>query len=353
MDGGVSISATPTSTCVTSNRIALYEFTQGSGSVVNDVSGYGSALNLSIANANVTWLSGRGLRINSATRIFNANGSKLRTAINSSGQMTVEAWVKPSNTTQTGPARIVTYSQDISNRNFTLGQLEATYAWRLRTNTDGGDNNGNPTRVAGSVNTASPQHIVATWNVNTGAEHVYVNGIQVYSGTRSGNPSNWIDNYDFSLANEQSNDRAWLGTFYQVAVYDRALSSAEVLENYGAGYECESSCSLVVSLSASNVSCNGNADGEVQATPIGGVPPYSYVWNVNGSEDHLHDVGRYLTVVVTDGNGCTATASAQVNQPAILVATPEVIHESFAGESDGRFILRRHRWHDALCLPLE
>ncbi len=47
--------------------------------------------------------------------------------------MTIEAWVKPANTTQSGPARIVTLSRDPGSRNFTLGQKAGAYEVRFRT----------------------------------------------------------------------------------------------------------------------------------------------------------------------------------------------------------------------------
>jgi hypothetical protein len=58
---------------------------------------------------------------------------KIVTAAQASGALTIEAWIKPANVGQAGPARIATLSRDTSERNFTLGQDHATFQVRLRT----------------------------------------------------------------------------------------------------------------------------------------------------------------------------------------------------------------------------
>ena len=51
--------------------------------------------------------------------------------------MTLLVWLRPDNLEQTGPARIVTYSQDWRYRNFTLAQIRNTLTFRLRTPASG------------------------------------------------------------------------------------------------------------------------------------------------------------------------------------------------------------------------
>ena len=112
----------------------LYAFDEGAGAVVEDVSGVSPALDLEIASLPAThWLSG-GLSIDSAT-ILSAPGSatRLHTALGASNETTIEAWARPANITQTGPARIVTLSENSLLRNFTLGQRDSRWAMRVRT----------------------------------------------------------------------------------------------------------------------------------------------------------------------------------------------------------------------------
>jgi len=71
-----------------------------------------------------------------------------------------------------------------------------------------------------------------------------------------------------------------------------------------------------------NVSCNGGDNGNASANPSGGTTPYTYSWS-NGSSSVAtsNPTGAALssgnyTVTVTDNNGCTATASVTITQPA-------------------------------------
>ncbi len=111
-----------------------------SGAVVQDVSGVGASLNLTVANVSaVTWISD-GLSIDSATIVSSVVAAdKVISACQASDEVTLEAWAKPVTTTQSGPARLVTLSADSGNRNSTLVQENDTYQVRLRT-TDTSDN---------------------------------------------------------------------------------------------------------------------------------------------------------------------------------------------------------------------
>jgi hypothetical protein len=72
----------------------------------------------------------------------------------------------------------------------------------------------------------------------------------------------------------------------------------------------------------SNVSCNGGANGSANVIAAGGTSPYNYIWNPSGQTNATAtglSVGIYK-VTVTDANGCTATATATINQPLLLTA---------------------------------
>jgi len=82
----------------------------------------------------VKWLPGGGLAVQRPVLIASSTpGEKIIGAIKRSNAITIEAWIKPANTTQAGPARVVTLSKDPGNRNFTLGQKADAYEVRLRT----------------------------------------------------------------------------------------------------------------------------------------------------------------------------------------------------------------------------
>lgn len=226
----------PPSERVTEGLFLLYYFRAGSGNTVYDISNIGSAMDLTIDDINkVTWLDGGGLSINQSTIISSGIDSKITTECMTNNEITLEAWIKPANNTQAGPARIVTLSKDKYNRNFTLGQTDSRYDMRLRT-TATGLNGDNPSTTTGinAVKT-SLSHIIYTRDA-TGQARVYVDGTEVVSAAIDGDLSNWDKNYQFALGNEPSiDDRPWLGEYHLIGVYSRALTAEEVMLNYNAG----------------------------------------------------------------------------------------------------------------------
>jgi len=71
-----------------------------------------------------------------------------------------------------------------------------------------------------------------------------------------------------------------------------------------------------------NVLCNGGSTGSATATATGGTGTLTYVWNngQNGATTTGLSAGSY-TVAITDGNGCTITASVSISEPALLSVT--------------------------------
>jgi hypothetical protein len=78
----------------------------------------------------------------------------------SRSQLTLLVRMQTNNLEQTGPARIVTYSLDPENRNFTLGQIRDTLTFRLRTPASG-LNGMNPALYTGTVLSLNHPSLVA------------------------------------------------------------------------------------------------------------------------------------------------------------------------------------------------
>ena len=150
--------------------------------------------------------------------------------------ITIEAWVRPANNVLNGPARIVTFSKDIYNRNFTLGQQFDVFDQRFRTSSNPG-NGMNPSlsSPAGSIS-ATPllTHYVYTREPNGDAK-IYIDGLMVKSGPIPGDLSNWNTSYEFALFNEITMDRPWKGEIYLVAIYSAVLYESDVRLNFDAG----------------------------------------------------------------------------------------------------------------------
>ena len=213
--------------------VALYNFTEGTGNTIYDVSNVGSPLNLVIEDQNAVSWNDDSLSVNSETRISSPEAAtKIIDSCQSSNELTIEAWVTPENTTQDGPARIVTISKDSGNRNTTLGQEGSSFDFRLRTtNTNNNGIFGFPS-TSGEVTTSLTQ-LTVTSDAN-GNINMYSNGGLIASDTLTGDYSNWDGRYKLSITNEIRHSRFWKGEYHMVAIYCRALSADEVLQNFQA-----------------------------------------------------------------------------------------------------------------------
>lgn len=215
--------------------VALYRF----GSVER-----GSIANAAKGKGDLTLKAGKLKSANDAVLV--GKDSRLQTegpaqavidGCRASNELTIEAWLKPDNTKQSGPARIVSISKDTSNRNITLGQDGDKFDVRLRTTKTSGNGLPSVSTNPGVVQTERT-HVVYTRS-RDGRAVIYVNGKEVKSQTIDGNLSNWDMSYRLSIANEVSGDRPWLGELSLVAIYSRALKSDEVRSNFDAGPQGE------------------------------------------------------------------------------------------------------------------
>ncbi len=220
---------------VTGGSIVRYTFNEGTGTQINDLSGFGSSLNLTINNpSSVEWVP-YGLKINSPTAISSGvSATKIIDECKTTNEITIEAWVKPQSASQTGPARIVSLSANSSERNFTLGQDGNAYQVRLRTT--GTNLNGIPAINTNYDIVSDITHVVYTRN-EYGAVKIYVNGTEDASFTLNGDFSNWGSAYELGIGNEFVDARPWLGTIYDISIFGRALSAKEVQHNYNYGIE--------------------------------------------------------------------------------------------------------------------
>ncbi|MFM7425945.1 MAG: LamG domain-containing protein, partial [Elainella sp.] len=255
---GLSSRVTPPSNPPAGLQV-LYLFQGGSGRTVADVSGVGEPLNLDLTErasdgqaAHWQW-EPDGLRLlRPSALIANRPATKLIAACRASNELSIEAWIEL-DAAQTRASRllpIVTLSHDPNNRYFTLAQGSNSdqpgdgFTVRLRTehitNSDG-------TRLdrsapLASSGTAKPglSHLLVTRRAD-GTLKFYLDGQErassrvenslfpVYSG------QNTDQTFRLGLANEILGERPWLGKYYRVAVYSRALTEAEVRSQFAQG----------------------------------------------------------------------------------------------------------------------
>lgn len=212
--------------------VAFYDFSEVDGAAVKDRSG--SGLDLRIADADSVRRSPGSLEVIGKTLIATVKPpTKLIDVIKRSKEITIEAWIRPANDTQAGPARIVTLSQNSVQRNFTLGQDANKFEVRLRSTKT--SDNGLPGTVApAGLAKAKLAHVVYTRN-RSGDAYLYVDGKRVSSERIEGDFGNWKSDFKLALGNEFTGDRQWLGTYQMVAIYSRSMGSKEIERNFKAG----------------------------------------------------------------------------------------------------------------------
>ena len=266
------VTAAPAHSARVVGAIAEYDFTDGTGTTVTNKGTAGSVLDLNINAGAVAWVPGGGISITSAADIQTAGAATvISDGVSASGEVTVEAWVKPSTTSPTGffPKRIVSMEPDSSVANFVLGQADTGYETRIR---NGFNNDGTPS-LTGGTDTTSLQHVVLTFSGST--QTLYIDGTQVAQGTGfTGGTSNWNDSYPLVVGNNPTVERAFLGEICLVAVYDTALDAGEVTQNFNEGCVIAENASATLGITPGSTNLeNGStfADDSFQISNTGNV----------------------------------------------------------------------------------
>ena len=219
------------------NLVAKYMFQTGSGSTAYDTSGVTPAADLSLSG-NVSWVGGWGINIGAGgkAQASTSSSQKLANLIQSSGEFTIEVWAAPGNVAQKS-AYLVSYSGSNTTRNMTLDQETMQYEGRTRSSTT--DTDGAPpliTTTATGAAQAALQHVVLTYDPVNG-QKIYVNG--VYTGdadpAKGGSLANWDSTFALVLGNETTGQRQWQGVLKFVAIHNRALTQAQIQQNFAAG----------------------------------------------------------------------------------------------------------------------
>jgi hypothetical protein len=219
------------------DTIAKYEFETGTGYTAYDTSGVDPSADLTITG-NVTWAGGWGLTFGAGgkAQATTAGSSKIYNLIQATGEFSVEAWVAPA-LVAANNSYMVSYSGGDKTRNFTLAQTNQDYDYMLRNSNT--SLNGSPqlqTPDSTMALQATLQHVVLTYDAVNGRQ-IYVNGVNqnVPDPQKGGTISNWDSTFALVLGNEVSGDDSWQGLIKFVAIHSRAMTAAQILQNYNAG----------------------------------------------------------------------------------------------------------------------
>jgi hypothetical protein len=153
------------------------------------------------------------------------------------------------------------------------------------------------------------------------------------NGTATANPQGGTGNYAYQWSTGQTTQSIsdLAPGNYTVSVSDAngCLKTQTVTVNaFG--------CSVLANTTATDVTCNGNADGTASISLSNAASPTVYAWS-NGAQTQSVSglaAGSY-NVSATDGNGCEVVASVEIDQPAPLGANATTTAITAANANDG------------------
>ena len=166
-------------------------------------------------------------------------------------------------------------------------------------------------------------HIAAVMRSGTDVD-LYVDCVNVggsYSG--SGGPLAYVDSAGNIGRIHGLTATPWTRYFWgaldEYAMWNRALSPAEISQLCTNGIQIEPECVLGVSYSKRNVSCNNFPNGKITVFVNGDNPPFNYSWG-NGSTASVIDslYGGTYQCVVTDSLSCEQTINVDIFEPMSL-----------------------------------
>jgi hypothetical protein len=235
---------------VRAGLLAYWTFDEGVGTVVNETASSldpnnTPAVDLTINDGNVNpmrfvWVPG-GLSLLDNARTRNTVVTRLSTAPQVTGGVSFEVWVTTADLTQSSggdlqPVRIATIGSpnNSQDRNIAIGQARLAWTLHLRTS-DTGLTSGEPILATPNLATTAKTHIVVT--NDTLSRSIYLDGVLVASDQLGGSQVQWDPTYLVAFGSDVNGNNKWLGTFHAAAVYDRALSAADVAHNFALGSE--------------------------------------------------------------------------------------------------------------------
>ncbi len=92
-----------------------------------------------------------------------------------------------------------------------------------------------------------------------------------------------------------------------------------------------------LSLTTTNVSCNGQTTGSINVANVtGGTAPYTFLWSDAATTQNRSSLAaETYTVTAKDANNCTVSAATTIMQPAAIVITPSITNVSCSGNPTG------------------
>lgn len=221
---------------VTYGEILHYDFNESSGIKIHDVAIPNDSLNLIINNNSSILWQPKNIDNYGHSEINTPNSAtKLFDSLVSADEMTLEIWLHAKNNIAQNLSRIVSFSENKNDLNFSLIQNQYQYEFKLRTNQT---NNEGLSLLSNSLQSSLDKitHLVFTFD-NNDTVKLFINGNLISKTKIEGDFSNWNSEYKFAIANELNEDLPWLGSYFLLSIYNRALSGTEIYHNYTLGVD--------------------------------------------------------------------------------------------------------------------
>jgi hypothetical protein len=217
--------------------IAFWTFDDPAGSVfVADTSGAGSPVPLEVISSGGStapaFVNGT-LVATSPARLVSSRNTRLPPDCASATAVTFEIWVRPGAVSQgsvTEPAYVAGIAGDVANRDVALMQAGTKWLAQVRTTAA---TSGMPNLISASnVNPTAMAHVVVV--ADSMQRVLYVDGVAEATGAPGG-PSGWDPSYAMTVFDEYQHARWWVGSAAMVALYNRALTPAEISRHHALG----------------------------------------------------------------------------------------------------------------------
>jgi hypothetical protein len=196
------------------------------------------------------------------------------TALDFGGLVTLEAWVQPQSTQPSG------VEGDIVAKGYDAGQNSDELQFRVNdsTNFDGGFYDGTigGTGVVGGTVTTDWTHVALTWDGTN--YNLYVNGLSVGKFPDSVGPVAFTDPWGIGNGTANGNGRYYAGNISAAAIYNHALTPAEVQAHYNIGLFGTTNVPPAVNVPSAPVSVDLDGNGSVLSMVVNGPGPFTYQW---------------------------------------------------------------------------
>ena len=245
---GISSQATPSSPYSSiSGSAAIYHFDESSGTATIDSSGQGNHATLTCQFVNCstpTFNSGMS-GLGSAVRFTGIQDTfckiPSKASLETTGNLTVSAWVNPDTLNQIAGAGIVVKGSG-TLENFAL-EITAAREWQFRMR-----DSGLTTFTLKSTMTIVPNkwtHVAAVFKGGGGNTiHLYVDGVQTSSASIGGTGVRFADKHELTIGNRKNlptgpYNRGFRGDIDEVQIQTRVLTAAEILTAYSGAFPAQ------------------------------------------------------------------------------------------------------------------